>query len=45
MSQTVKDIGEQGLLKIFRQYCSEVVGDDAAAMGGTLSDHQMVVTC
>jgi thiamine-monophosphate kinase len=44
MSQTVKDIGEQGLLKIFRQYCSEVVGDDAAPMGGTLPDHQMVVT-
>ena len=41
---TIKDLGEQGLLKIFRQYCSAVVGDDAAAMGETLSDHQMVVT-
>lgn len=40
----VKDLGEQGLLKIFRQYCSEVVGDDAAPMGATLSEHQMVVT-
>lgn len=40
----VKDIGEQGLLKIFRQYCSEVVGDDGAIMGETFSDRQMVVT-
>ncbi len=44
MSATVKNLGEQGLLKIFRQYCSEVVGDDAANMGETLPDHQMVVT-
>ncbi|WP_242022920.1 thiamine-phosphate kinase [Pseudanabaena mucicola] len=41
---TVKDLGEQGLLKIFRQYCSNVVGDDAAPMGATLPEHQMVVT-
>ncbi|NUN63302.1 thiamine-phosphate kinase [Pseudanabaena biceps] len=41
---TVRNLGEQGLLKIFRQYCSEVVGDDAAAMGVTLPNHQMVVT-
>jgi len=41
---TIKSIGEQGLLKIFRQYCSDVVGDDAAPMGATLPDHQMVVT-
>lgn len=41
---TVRSLGEQGLLKIFRQYCSEVVGDDAAAMGATLPNHQMVVT-
>jgi thiamine-monophosphate kinase len=40
----VKNLGEQGLLKIFRQYCSEVVGDDAAPMGATLPDRQMVVT-
>jgi thiamine-monophosphate kinase len=44
MSTTVRDLGEQGLLKIFRQYCSDVVGDDAAAMGETLPDRQMVVT-
>ncbi len=44
MTETIKNLGEQGLLKIFRQYCSEVVGDDAAPMGGTLSEHQMVVT-
>jgi thiamine-monophosphate kinase len=44
MSATVRDLGEQGLLKIFRQYCSDVVGDDAAAMGETLPDRQMVVT-
>jgi thiamine-monophosphate kinase len=44
MTETIKNIGEQGLLKIFRQYCSAVVGDDAAPMGETLPDHQMVVT-
>ena len=44
MTATIKNLGEQGLLKIFRQYCSEVVGDDAANMGETAPDHQMVVT-
>ncbi|MFN5864471.1 MAG: thiamine-phosphate kinase [Pseudanabaena sp.] len=44
MTEKIKDLGEQGLLKIFRQYCSAVVGDDAAPMGGTLAEHQMVVT-
>ena len=44
MTATVRSVGEQGLLKIFRQYCSEVVGDDAAPMGATLPDRQMVVT-
>ena len=44
MTATVRDVGEQGLLKIFRQYCSAVIGDDAAPMGETLHDHQMVVT-
>ncbi len=44
MTATAKSIGEQGLLKMFRQYCSDVVGDDAAPMGATLPDRQMVVT-
>ena len=44
MTATVKSLGEQGLLKIFRQYCSELVGDDAAIMGETFADRQMVVT-
>jgi len=44
MSEIIKNLGEQGLLKIFRQYCSDVVGDDAAPMGATLPEHQMVVT-
>ncbi len=44
MTAIIKHLGEQGLLKIFRQYCSAVVGDDAATMGETLPDHQMVVT-
>jgi thiamine-monophosphate kinase len=44
MTATVKSLGEQGLLKIFRQYCSELVGDDAAIMGETFADLQMVVT-
>ncbi|TYQ29803.1 thiamine-phosphate kinase [Pseudanabaena sp. UWO310] len=44
MTDTVRILGEQGLLKIFRQFCSAVVGDDAAPMGATLPEHQMVVT-
>lgn len=44
MTATIKSLGEQGLLKLFRQYCSDVVGDDAAPMGTTLPEHQMVVT-
>jgi len=44
MSKTIKQLGEHGLLKIFQQYCSPVVGDDAAPMGTTLPNHQMVVT-
>ncbi|WP_434687349.1 thiamine-phosphate kinase [Pseudanabaena minima] len=44
MTAKVKSLGEQGLLKIFRQYCSELVGDDAAIMGETFADRQMVVT-
>ncbi|MDX2254972.1 MAG: thiamine-phosphate kinase [Pseudanabaenaceae cyanobacterium bins.39] len=40
----VTDIGERGLLKILQQYCGEMVGDDAAPMGATLPDRQMVVT-
>ena len=44
MTETIKNIGEQGLLKIFRQFCSDVVGDDAAPMGATLPEHQLVVT-
>ena len=43
-NQTIRSVGEQGLLKIFQQYCSDVVGDDAAPMGATLPEHQMVVT-
>jgi thiamine-monophosphate kinase len=32
-NQTVKDIGEQGLLKILQSFCpSEVIGDDAAIL-------------
>ncbi|MFM7888598.1 MAG: thiamine-phosphate kinase [Pseudanabaena sp.] len=44
MTESIKNLGEQGLLKIFRQYCSAIAGDDAAPMGGTFAEHQMVVT-
>ncbi|OIP79100.1 MAG: thiamine-phosphate kinase [Oscillatoriales cyanobacterium CG2_30_44_21] len=44
MSKTASQLGEQGLLKILQKYCSPVVGDDAAPMGATSIDHQMVVT-
>ena len=32
-NRLVKDLGEQGLLKLFRPFCSDLVGDDAAVMG------------
>ncbi len=40
----VKDLGEQGLLKLVQQYCpASVVGDDAAVLA-VPADHQLVVT-
>ena len=33
MSQTIKEIGEQGLLKIIKQFCpSNIIGDDGAVL-------------
>ena len=41
---TLKELGEQGLIRLLQPYCSDVVGDDAAIMGMTTGDRQMVVT-
>lgn len=41
---TIKELGEQGLIQLLSQYCSDVVGDDAAIAGMTTGDRQMVVT-
>lgn len=40
----VKDLGEQGLLKLFRPFCSDLVGDDAAVMGSLPEGRELVVT-
>jgi thiamine-monophosphate kinase len=42
--QTVKDVGERGLISLLRKYCSDRVGDDAALMGAMLLGHELVVT-
>jgi thiamine-monophosphate kinase len=42
--QTVRELGEQGLIELLRPYCSDRIGDDAARMGATLPDREMVVT-
>jgi thiamine-monophosphate kinase len=41
---SVKDLGEQGLLQLFRPFCSDLVGDDAAVMGALPNDRELVVT-
>lgn len=40
----VKDLGEAGLLELFRPFCYSNVGDDAALLGSTLPNHSLVVT-
>lgn len=40
----VKDLGESGLLELFRPFCYGNVGDDAALLGSTLPNHSVVVT-
>ncbi|AFY68619.1 thiamine-phosphate kinase [Thalassoporum mexicanum PCC 7367] len=42
--QTVKDVGERGLIKLLRRYCSDRVGDDAALMGAMPPGYELVVT-
>jgi thiamine-monophosphate kinase len=44
MAQTIRELGEHGLLELIRPYCSDRIGDDAAMMGATLPEHEMVVT-
>lgn len=45
MSDRIKDIGEQGLLKLIQPFCpNEVVGDDGAVLD-VKSGHKLVVTC
>nr|WP_225902700.1 thiamine-phosphate kinase [Pseudanabaena sp. PCC 6802] len=40
----IRDVGEQGLLQLFRPFCSDLVGDDAAVMGALPEDRELVVT-
>lgn len=40
----VKDVGEAGLLELFRPFCHNSVGDDAALLGSTLPHHSVVIT-
>jgi thiamine-monophosphate kinase len=40
----IRDLGEQGLLQLFRPFCSDLVGDDAAVMGSLPNDRELVVT-
>ncbi len=40
----VKDLGEAGLLELFRPFCYGNVGDDAALLGSTLPNHSVVVS-
>jgi thiamine-monophosphate kinase len=44
MAQAVRDLGEQGLLQLFRPFCCDLVGDDAAIMGALLPGYELVVT-
>ncbi len=44
INRLVKDLGEQGLLQLFRPFCSDLVGDDAAVMGALPEGHELVVT-
>ncbi|PSF34565.1 thiamine-phosphate kinase [Aphanothece hegewaldii CCALA 016] len=44
MENSIKDIGEQGLLKILQQFCPpEIIGDDAAILE-VKNGHSLVVT-
>lgn len=42
--QLIRDLGEQELLRLFRPFCSDLVGDDAAVMGSLPGDRDLVVT-
>jgi thiamine-monophosphate kinase len=44
IDRLVKDLGEQGLLQLFRPFCSDLVGDDAAVMGALPEGQELVVT-
>ena len=44
MTQFVRDLGEHGLLQLFRPFCSDLVGDDAALLGAMPIDRELVVT-
>jgi thiamine-monophosphate kinase len=43
-SPSLQDLGEKGLLKLLKPFCSDLMGDDGAVMGGLASDYEMVVT-
>jgi thiamine-monophosphate kinase len=43
-SPSVQDLGEKGLLRLLKPFCSDRMGDDGAVMGGLASGYEMVVT-
>jgi thiamine-monophosphate kinase len=44
INRLVKDLGEKGLLQLFRPFCADLVGDDAAVMGSLPDGRELVVT-
>ncbi|AFY72307.1 thiamine-monophosphate kinase [Synechococcus sp. PCC 7502] len=41
---SLREIGEQGLLKLLKPFCSDRMGDDGAVMGELAQGYEMVVT-
>lgn len=41
---SLQALGERGLLKLLKPFCSDHMGDDGAVMGGLASGYEMVVT-
>jgi thiamine-monophosphate kinase len=44
MALSLQDLGEQGLLKLLKPFCSDRVGDDGAVMGSLPMGYELVVT-
>ena len=44
MTSSLQDLGEQGLLKLLKPFCSDRIGDDGAVMGSLAEGYELVVT-